>query len=192
MSTRTAELPPSRPDSGAVSECASCTASAARGYRRRCGHSFAHPDPGFTYDFSAIATSHDHDCSDGALARNPPLATSMWLRNLVADLQRSSIAAEFPDLSDAPITASDDIAAPQVISTASVWQVANPCTRTQWTPAPLCRVCESRSRRRCRGRGLRDQAKGDAGEGRGARRAPISSNLLALAALLLPKYPHCR
>jgi len=34
--------------------------------------------------------------------------------------------AEFLDLSDAPAAANDDVAAPQVISTASVWQARQP------------------------------------------------------------------
>ena len=90
---------------------------------------FAHPDLGFTYDFPAIAdVARSHDRLMAHWRATLPLAIlDVAYEDLVADpAVQFDRLAEFLDLSDAPVAANDDIAAPQVISTASVWQARQP------------------------------------------------------------------
>jgi tetratricopeptide (TPR) repeat protein len=90
---------------------------------------FAHPDLGFTYDFSAIAeVARSHDRLMAHWRATLPLAIlDVAYEDLVADpAAQFDRLAEFLDLSDGPVAANDDIASPQVISTASVWQARQP------------------------------------------------------------------
>jgi tetratricopeptide (TPR) repeat protein len=90
---------------------------------------FAHPDLGFTYDFSAIAeVTRSHDRLMAHWRATLPLAMlDVAYEDLVADpAAQFDRLAEFLDLSDSPVAANDDIATPQVISTASVWQARQP------------------------------------------------------------------
>ena len=90
---------------------------------------FAHPDLGFTYDFPAIAdVTRSHDRLMAHWRATLPLAIlDMAYEDLVADpAAQLDRLAGFLDLSDAPVAANDDLAAPQVISTASVWQARQP------------------------------------------------------------------
>jgi len=90
---------------------------------------FAHPDLGFTYDFSSIAdVAGSHDRLMAHWRDTLPLATlDVAYEDLVADpAAQFDRLAEFLDLAEAPVAANDDIAAPQVISTASVWQARQP------------------------------------------------------------------
>jgi tetratricopeptide (TPR) repeat protein len=90
---------------------------------------FAHPDLGFTYDFPAIAdVTRSHERLMARWRATLPLTIlDVAYEDLVADPEAQfDRLAGFLDLSDAPVAANDDIAAPQVISTASVWQARQP------------------------------------------------------------------
>ena len=90
---------------------------------------FAHPDLGFTYDFSAIAdVTRSHERLMAHWRATLPLAMlDVAYEDLVADpAAQFDRMAEFLDLAGAPVAANDDLAAPQVIATASVWQARQP------------------------------------------------------------------